>query len=102
MVLGRLPTGRRPGPSSAAGPARYGGGAAEEAPAEVAQDLPVVAAGQGRRRLAVLGRAIGVEHLLLNDVHASSLDPWPRARPWIDLRRQSAPGPVPAPLTMEG
>lgn len=73
-----------------------------EASAQFAQDVPVVAAGQRGQCVTVLRRAIAVEHVLLNDVHASSVDPFPALRPWIDGARQTAPALLFAALTMEG
>lgn len=61
-----------------------------------------MAAGQRGRWLTVLRRAIAVEHVLLNDVHASSVNPFPALRPRIDGPRQMVPGPASVPRTMEG
>lgn len=73
-----------------------------DAPAEGAQDVPVVRTGRRGRRLTVLSGATAVEHVLLNDVHTSSLAPARRLRPWIDDRGQVGPDPAPSTRTMEG
>src|SRR6478735_5843754 len=83
-------------PAPAPGPASGQGRAVRRRPgadtaADPAQDLPVVGAGRRGWRLTVPGGPVAVEHVLLNDVHGSSLAPARRVRPWIDDRSQVTP-----------
>lgn len=61
-----------------------------------------MAPGRRGRGLTVLRRTIAVEHVLLNDVHASSVNPFPALRVPIDGPSQPAPRSVRVPRTMDG